>query len=554
MAESGSNLASATGIHMTFCFRTRAFATVFTLLFLGSAFGQGTKPAPKTAKPAAKTAPSTKKPTAAPAIVTPAPAPAPAPPSDVRFKTKYTAGENVTVSMSYFKDQRERYELGDIILIKQRDQKRSIQISKSANSYVAVPDDAPGAAAPALQPPGIVTVAVSIVDLGERKDVFGQPARRVRTVVERQPQPGACDQSKLLTEIDAWYIDLPKVMAAPTPAAAPGGCADEIESRESGDPKLLGFPISYRTTITDLGDKQGKPSESAMEVTEFEVLTLDNALFEIPPGVAVAADSREFMKTISDANETKLARGGAESGVPAKKPGTLRVGVPEVGNKTAQSADTRALRTRIISELEQQKIEAIPMAAAPQAELDAQARELGVDYLLMAEITDLKTSKPGGLTRVMKATAKEEARDITEAKLSVQLVPPGGKPKLSKNASGKDGGVGLKTSLKVAKFAGSIYLKFYMGGMLGGQMSALNSLGMMNMGAMGSMQPMSVGGSTFDRTAGAANYVMLQVMAGAAAGAAAHGGPSFDLALEDAIEDAGQDVIESIKKAAGAMR
>lgn len=539
---------------MTFCFRARAFAVVFTLLFLGPAFGQGTKPAPKTAKPAAKTVPATKKPPAAPVVV---PAP-PAPPSDVRFKTKYTVGENVTESMSYFKDQRERYELGDIILIKQRDQKRSIQISQSANSYVAVPDDAPAAAAPALQPSGIVTVAVSIVDLGERKNVFGQAARRVRTVVERQPHPGACDQSKLLTEIDAWYIDVPKVMAAPataaTPAAAPGGCADEIESSESGDPKLLGFPISYRTTISDLGDKQGQPSESAMEVTEFEMLTLDNALFEIPPGVAAAADSREFMKTISDANETKLARGGVESGVPAKKPGTLRVGVPEVGNKTAQTADTRALRTRIISELEEQKIEAIPMAAAPQAELDARARELGVDYLLMAEITDLKTSKPGGLTRVMKATAKEEARDITEAKLSVQLVPPGGKPKLSKNANGKDGGVGLKTSLKVAKFAGSIYLKFYMGGMMGGQMSALNSLGMMNMGAMGSVQPMSVGGSTFDRTAGAANYVMLQVMAGAAAGAAAQGGPSFDAALENAIEDAGPDVIESIKKAAGAKR
>ena len=162
--------------------------------------------------------------------------------------------------------------------------------------------------------------------------------------------------------------------------------------------------------------------------------------------------------------------------MPAKKPGTLRVGVPEVANKTTQTVDTRALRSRIIAELEEQKIEAIPMAAAPQAELDARAKELGVDYLLVAEVTELKTSKPGGLTRVMKATASEEARDITEAKLSVQLVPPGGKPRLSKNASGKDGGVGLKTTLKVAKFAGSVYLRFYMGGMMGGQMSAFNSM------------------------------------------------------------------------------
>jgi hypothetical protein len=187
--------------------------------------------------------------------------------------------------------------------------------------------------------------------------------------------------------------------------------------------------------------------------------------------------------------------------------------------------------------------------AGSPAELDARARELGVDYLLLAEITELKVSKPGGFTKVLKATAKEEARDITEAKLNVQLVPLGGKPRLSKNASGKDGGIGLKTTLKVAKFAGKVYLKFYMGGMMAGQLSAFSSLQMMNMGgmgSMGSMMPMGAGGS-MDRTAGAANYVMQNVMAGAAAGS--QSGPSFDAALENAIEDAGKDVVESIKKA-----
>jgi hypothetical protein len=68
----------------------------------------------------------------------------------------------------------------------------------------------------------------------------------------------------------------------------------------------------------------------------------------------------------------------------------------------------------------------------------------------------------------MNVTAGESAtKDITEAKVNVQLLPPGGKPRLSKNTSGKDGGVGFKTGLGVAKFAGSIYLKMYMGGMYG---------------------------------------------------------------------------------------
>jgi len=190
------------------------------------------------------------------------------------------------------------------------------------------------------------------------------------------------------------------------------------------------------------------------------------------------------------------------------------------------------------------------MAAAPQAELDAKAKELGVDYLVIAEIAELKTSKPGGLTRVMKATAKEEARDITEAKLNVQLVAPGSKPRLTKSSSGKDGGVGLKTGLKVAKFAGSVYLKFYMGGMMAGQMSAFSSLQTLNMGGMGSMgSMMPMGGGSVDRTAGAASFVMQQVMAGAAAGAAAQSGPSYEAALENAIEDASKEIVESVKKA-----
>ena len=533
--------------------RLPVLIATIALFSASAALGQGTKPAPKTAKPPAKAAPATKKPPVAPAAA----APAPAPPSDVRFKTKYTAGEQVSESTSFFTDQRERYELGEIILIKQRDQKRSLQISRSASTYVIIPDGAtPNVATPAApRPPGVVMVTTSIVDLGDRKDMFGHTARHVRTLVERLPEPGACDQTKLRSDTDAWYIDMPKALATPDPPKAPAstaGCLDEIKTSESGDPKLLGFPISYRTTLTDLGDKDAKPTEAAMEIIEFEVLKLDTALFDVPAGLAVAADARDFTKAVSDANETKLASGSADSAVPAKKPGTMRVGVPEVANKTTQTIDTRALRTRIISELEEQKIEAIPMAAAPPAALDARARELGIDYLVVAEVTELKTSRPGGFTKVMKATAKEEARDVTEAKLTMQLVPPGGKPRLSKNSSGKDGGVGLKTGLKVAKFAGSVYLKFYMGGMLMGQMSAFSNLQMMNLGGagnLGSMMPMG-GSGTVDRTAGAANFVMQNVMAGAAASAASQDGPSFDAALENAIEDAGKDVAESIKKAA----
>ena len=63
-------------------------------------------------------------------------APPPAPPSDVRYKTTYTDGDQVTESTTFIRDNRERYELGDTILIKQRDQKRTVQISRAANTYL----------------------------------------------------------------------------------------------------------------------------------------------------------------------------------------------------------------------------------------------------------------------------------------------------------------------------------------------------------------------------------------------------------------------------------
>jgi hypothetical protein len=41
---------------------------------------------------------------------------------------------------------------------------------------------------------------------GDRKQLFGQQARHVMTVVDRQPQPGSCDQTKQRMETDARYI------------------------------------------------------------------------------------------------------------------------------------------------------------------------------------------------------------------------------------------------------------------------------------------------------------------------------------------------------------
>jgi hypothetical protein len=113
----------------------------------------------------------------------------------------------------------------------------------------------------------------------DRKPLFGQQARHVMTVVDRQPQPGSCDQSKQRMETDAWYIDAPKVVAAQPPntlpAPSPAACRDDVKATLVGDGALLGFPMAY-TTTTQGAD--GKPVVvMQMEVTEFEVTNLDAA-------------------------------------------------------------------------------------------------------------------------------------------------------------------------------------------------------------------------------------------------------------------------------------
>ena len=508
----------------------------------------GQKPAPSTRKPA-PTKP-------APAKPAPAPTRAPEPvPSDVRFTSKYTTGDQVTEGTTYLRGSRERYELGDMILLRQHDLKQTVQISRSARTYFITPD---AAADPAAAPKttGVVNVETSIADVGERKTMFGVEARRVMTVLDRQPQPGACDQVKQKMETDAWYIDAPKALAAQPPAPPPSSaaaCRDEIKSTVVGEPRLLGFPIAYTTTVPGQDGKPGVVMQ--MEVTAYEVTKLDAELFEIPSGMTAVTSPRELAKAVSDANEAQLAARKPTTPTPAKKSGVIRVGVPELANKTTQNVDTRALRTQLIAELAEQKMEGVPLAAAPQDELNAYAKELGCEYVLNAQITELKASKPGRIGRLIKSTAGESAKDVTEAKLTLQLMPVGAaKPRFSTNTSGNDGGVGFKTGLRLARVAAMLYLRY------ASPIGALNAMQMMNMGGMGGFlsNPMlmqmqgatggiGMGGGGIDRTAGAAMFLMDQAMAGAS-GDLSQDGPSFDASLAEALQDGAKKVAENAKR------
>jgi hypothetical protein len=550
--------------------------------------GRGAQaPAPRRPAPARGATAKPAPPEAAKAVEPPPPPPAP---QDVRFKTIYTTGDQKTETVTFAKGERERFEFQDMVLLKQYDQKRVIQISRSANTYLVAPEGmppAPPAAAPVAppKPPGVVMVATTIVDTGERKAMFGQQARHVKTIIDKQPAAGACDTSKQRIETDGWYIDTPKAIEARNAAAAPaqtpppaGECADQITATHNGDPKALGFPIAYTTTI--VGD-DGKPSVVSMEVTEFEATTLDAALFEIPPGMNAALNVGELGRALSDANEKKLAteQTVAVAAPAPKTPGVIRIGVPELANKTTTAVDTRTLRADLVENLTEAKFEAVPLAAGTPQELQKIAAERGIDYLLMAEITELKVSKGGGLGGLMKAASKvtgpaagvaggamQGNPNPAEAAVSIKLVQPDGKQRLSTTAKGKDGGgFSMKTGLGLAKFAGGMYMSMFMGPQMMSKMYRVSALTGGNMGGLGmlgnpamfQMQTMGMGmgagvgrGMGIDQTAGAASFIMQQAMAmnGATSSMSAPGGISYAESLGEALDNASKAVAKSLEK------
>jgi ribosomal protein L7/L12 len=322
-----------------------------------------------------------------------------------------------------------------------------------------------------------------------------------------------------------------------------------------------------------------------MQITEFETTTLDAALFDIPPGMNAAMNVGELGKALSDANEVKLAvTDAAPPAAPvAKAPGVIRIGVPEFTNKTPLTVDTRALRARLIQDLGEAKFEAMPMAAAPGADLQKHAVDQGYDYVLLAEVSELKVAKAGGLGGLMKAAsgvagarggaagvaagaagaagAAAGPKENTESSVAVKLMGADGKQKLATTTKGKDGsGFNLQSGLGIAKFAGTMYVGMFAGPMMMMRMNAMGISHLSGMGLMGdpNLLRYQLGGMSMmgqhrgvDTTANAAGFLVQQAVAmnKTSGFVGAPGvGPNYDESLGEALQNAAKAVQKALQK------
>jgi hypothetical protein len=146
-------------------------------------------------------------------------------------------------------------------------------------------------------------IEITTVDTGEREKMFGHVARHVRTTTKQVPLEGSHTQAQE-TVRDGWYIDVDRrISCDPKPPAGSGSGFMAISAAAVGGKEMMmerpefvdigaretGFPVKeVRTTTSETvpatGVRRDSDSINESEVTQFEAVPLDPALFEIPPG------------------------------------------------------------------------------------------------------------------------------------------------------------------------------------------------------------------------------------------------------------------------------
>lgn len=191
-------------------------------------------------------------------------------------------------------------------LIQQCDARRSLMLNLDAREYTSTELDEHGVAKgskPVViehkeSAKGSVEIFIDSVDTGERKEMFGHPARHIITHERRVASPDNCQHS-MSSEMDGWYIDLdvPSGSCYATPhrtsgavlfAASSSYLQQKLEVHRTGVTET-GFPVKLTTTThTSLVQPGGSQKEYAStfesEVTELSEAPLDPALFEVPAG------------------------------------------------------------------------------------------------------------------------------------------------------------------------------------------------------------------------------------------------------------------------------
>jgi hypothetical protein len=370
--------------------------------------------------------------------------------ADVKIKSKSTSAGQSSEHVVYIKGKRQRTELNPaLVSIMQCDLRRTIDLSDATKTYVVSPFDqkteatAQNMSQPTAQTPttsarrgGIVTTTISATDTGERKQMFGYTARRIKTTMVTESSPEACEQTRSRMETDGWYIDAAFALdcadknASATYVARPrpDGCRDDYRMKQTGTART-GYPVLLTTTMFD---ENGKASFTwSQEVLEISKAVLDDALFDVPAGYREVKDRQEMYSAAAmmsanarsnatnddDDNDATAANDGdtrpggsinanvrqraasqadaSAATLGAKRAGVLRVGVvatraTAAGEGISASALADAVRHTLINHLKAPTIEVVALEAHVPQQAATEATQKECDLVLYSTVAHKK--------------------------------------------------------------------------------------------------------------------------------------------------------------------
>jgi hypothetical protein len=220
---------------------------------------------------------------------------------DLHIKKSISVGGNVVSSTeTSIKGARTRDinqgPAGAMVTIRQCDLKRTLSLNDQTQSYYVVndPQDAAAARAAALvtgapapeekTSGGKVEVTTTITDTGERKQMFGYPARHLKAKVVEKSSADACSKVDQSFEMDGWYADIgSKEQASCGASMAPPvrqgqGCQDAIVEHHSGSGKP-GYPLVQNVIMHN---PDGSTMTVNISVSELNKQPQDASLFDVP--------------------------------------------------------------------------------------------------------------------------------------------------------------------------------------------------------------------------------------------------------------------------------
>ncbi|REJ75346.1 MAG: hypothetical protein DWQ47_07640 [Acidobacteria bacterium] len=347
---------------------------------------------------------------------------------NVKLSTERTTAGQTFADTIYIKGKRQRSETmnGAMVNITQCDAGRQISLNPALKTYsvsyfeeTSKPDrtaNAEIAANLATTRGGTVTITSTLKDTGERKQVFGYTARRIKGVVVYESSADACTVSNSKFETDGWYIDETfgfdcgdRQVRYEAPQVKSGGCKDRFVTKSNGTAKK-GFAI-YEKTLIYSGNSE--PFEIVTEVKELSKETLDDSLFEIPADYREVNDVSDLyaagppsempVGSRSEASSLPIPSGvsnepiAANAQTAAKKAGIKRIGIANV--KVASAGESMpaqelaaAFRNTLAEYLKTPDIEVVMLESKLPSAVQAEAAKLECD----AVVYGIVSHKQGG--------------------------------------------------------------------------------------------------------------------------------------------------------------